>query len=91
VDALKTHFRIELDAPYEQLRPLPKKGLDDGYVVQPNKNSGSVDEKEISGPYRQTGRSLPSGVAWRQFVWFADWGIAWEYWIGLRSIAFSVL
>jgi hypothetical protein len=52
VDALKTHFRIELDAPYEQLRPLPKKGLDDGYVVQPNKNSGSVDEEEISGGRR---------------------------------------
>ena len=25
MDALKTHFGIELDAPYEQLRPLPKK------------------------------------------------------------------
>ena len=24
LDALKNHFRIELDAPYEKLRPMPK-------------------------------------------------------------------
>jgi N-hydroxyarylamine O-acetyltransferase len=24
LDALKSHFGIELDAPYEELRPLPK-------------------------------------------------------------------
>jgi len=24
LDALKTHFGIELDAPYEKLRPLPE-------------------------------------------------------------------
>ena len=32
IDALQTYFGIELDAPYEDLRPLPKAGQENGIV-----------------------------------------------------------